>query len=198
MDYNILYMWAGGNYFEGEVIDVGVPIVRGAVGSQCHVGTVAGVGLQRGDVFAPFGAVAHMDGVHGDKGVDIVRVSHHAHSEYGVVVSVLGASPERELQGVDGIDVGIYIRQHDNPVVAVGVLRCGIVPVEALTAVGCVVVRTASHKRVEIHGGVVQAVPALNKVGAGFASSIYTFLPFKAHGVWEGCEGATCCRGSNR
>ena len=66
----------------------------------------------------------------------------------------------------------------------------GIVPVEASVAVGGVIVAIAlTYIRVEIHGGVVQAVPALNKVGAGFASSIYTFLPFKAHGVGEGVEG---------
>ena len=34
-----------GSYGKGEVIDVGVPIARGAVGSQCHVGTAADVGL---------------------------------------------------------------------------------------------------------------------------------------------------------
>ena len=80
--------------------------------------------------------------------------------EHRVVAGAGRSGPETQLQGVEGIDVGVHARQHHALIVAIGARSGGEIPVEVAAAT---VGRGAAHVGVAERGSaVVEVVPAGN------------------------------------
>ena len=91
------------------------------------------------------------------------------------------------MQGVDRVQVGVYVRQHDTLVVAVGDSGGGVVPVQRLAAARGVVVGGGVHVwETAISGAIVQVMPAAYKVSARGAAAVG--FVFESLHVWQTVE----------
>ena len=133
----VLHARAVGRNFQLDVVHVEVPVVVNHT-FDGHKGAVAGVAVQADDKVA-IGGVGDGHRAHRLEGVDVVGVGHHSNlQDWRGATALIG--PERDLQGVDGVDGGVHTRHHEGCVGTVPDAGGGGVPIHVFTATGGVVV----------------------------------------------------------
>ena len=173
---------ARGQFFEGEIIRIGVPCRgSGTLGGNGHIAAVAVVVRQIGVVLTPVGSAfrVHIDSVGGHEGAVVGRVGHHTHVEDGTISCRGGLGPESQAEVAHHI-VTAHARQDDGLVRSI----CGRGAGRAIPigATGAGVVCTADVG--VILGAVVDTVPALgtkDRIGVAARGDA-----FEAVGVGQG------------
>ena len=180
--------------FDGEVVDVGIPVAAGhAIGrTENEAVAVAGVVVEGEFEELPLGVAVDDERVDRSEGGGIV-VGHDTDNEGGSVGRAGRLAPEYQLKCVHGEDGGVDQGECHHLIGAVG-NGGGHIPVETLATAGSVVVGGAAGEvGVVVGSGVGEALPAGDvEVARGRAGGVVTLqIVVPRHGVDDDAFG-TC------